>query len=318
MEGSDHLDLNMISYEWLEKTSNPKLLKKALQLLKDDGNYFPELSKAIDDKLQLVDEKYKKKKQNENISEEDIQKCKEELLQFEAQSKQNDKIINQKTSGNNSNDLIMLLHQKEAENEKIKGNELMKTKEFDEAIRYYTKSINMYEHEPTTYCNRALAYIKIKQFTNALNDCNKAIELKKNYIKAFYRRSICFENLQQFNEGFEDLLYVFNDNPQSKDIKDEIQKFQTKWKSTIGKENFEKIEKYIQQKILLASEGRYILENTKIKEKPKSVENNVVKINIKEETIEGPKKINQSEKSINETVNNKREGFKKIQIVEED
>ena len=68
----------------------------------------------------------------------------------------------------------------------------------------------------------------------------------------------------------------------------------------------------------MASEGRYILENTKIKEKPKSVENNVVKINIKEETIEEQKEINQSEKSINETVKNKREGFKKIQIVEED
>ena len=47
----DKLDINMISYEWLDKTTNPKLLKKALQLLKEDGNYFPELSKAIDDKL---------------------------------------------------------------------------------------------------------------------------------------------------------------------------------------------------------------------------------------------------------------------------
>ena len=43
MDAVDKLDINMISYEWLDKTTNPKLLKKALQLLKEDGNYSPEL-----------------------------------------------------------------------------------------------------------------------------------------------------------------------------------------------------------------------------------------------------------------------------------
>ena len=81
----DYLDLNMISFEWLERTSDPKLLKRALKLLKDDGDYFPDLAKAIDEKLQSVDEKYKKRKQNENITLEDIQKCKEEIAQFESE-----------------------------------------------------------------------------------------------------------------------------------------------------------------------------------------------------------------------------------------
>ena len=30
MDAVDKLDINMISYEWLDKTTNPKLLKKAL------------------------------------------------------------------------------------------------------------------------------------------------------------------------------------------------------------------------------------------------------------------------------------------------
>ena len=54
------------------------------------------------------------------------------------------------------------MNEKEADNEKIKGNELMKTKEFDEAVNHYTLSIEFNPIEATTYCNRALALIKLK------------------------------------------------------------------------------------------------------------------------------------------------------------
>ena len=38
----------------------------------------------------------------------------------------------------------------------------MKTKEHHDAVIYYINSIDSYEYEPTTYCNRALAYIQLK------------------------------------------------------------------------------------------------------------------------------------------------------------
>ena len=47
MTDLENLTLNSISYEWLEKTNNPKLLKKAIRLLKEDGGYFPDLENAI-------------------------------------------------------------------------------------------------------------------------------------------------------------------------------------------------------------------------------------------------------------------------------
>lgn len=59
------------------------------------------------------------------------------------------------------------MKEKEAENEKIKGNELMKTKEFDDAIKHYDNAINLNPIESTTYCNRALANIRLK--SNLLN-----------------------------------------------------------------------------------------------------------------------------------------------------
>ena len=38
----------------------------------------------------------------------------------------------------------------------------MKTKDFDEAINHYNNSIRLNPTEPTTFCNRALAFIKTR------------------------------------------------------------------------------------------------------------------------------------------------------------
>ena len=46
-----------------------------------------------------------------------------------------------------------------AESERNKGNEAIKSKDFDEAISFYTKSLGI-DVAASTYCNRALAYLK--------------------------------------------------------------------------------------------------------------------------------------------------------------
>jgi hypothetical protein len=53
------LKLEMIDYDWVEKTNETKELKKALKLLKDDGGFFPHLEQAIEEKLKKVDKKFK-------------------------------------------------------------------------------------------------------------------------------------------------------------------------------------------------------------------------------------------------------------------
>ena len=95
MTDLENLTINSISYEWLEKTNDPKLLKKAIRLLKEDGGYFPDLEAAIDKKLQTLDLKYKKYKETENITLEDINKAKEEMLKFEEEFNKKDKILSE-------------------------------------------------------------------------------------------------------------------------------------------------------------------------------------------------------------------------------
>ena len=330
MTDLENLTLNSISYEWLEKTNEPKLLKKAIKLLKEDGGYFPDLEKAIDDKLQTLDLKYKKYKETENITQEDIAKAKEEMAKFEEEFNKKDKILNEnKDEKNGKNYEILKIERKqEAINEKIKGNELMKTKEYDEAIKHYTKSLRLDEFEPTTYANRALAYIKNTEYGKGLEDCNKAIDLKNDYIKAYYRRGICNMGVKKFKEGMYDFLYVLNDNPSNSDILNKIEELKNKWKN-FNRDEYAEYLKQMNISLNRAKEGKYIGQGN-ITFKGEKGKEGFTKVQIIEDTVEDKKEKKEEKddnkedtKKDNEDNNTKEEkkesgGFKKIQIIEED
>ena len=336
MSDYDNLTINSISYEWLEKTNNPKLLKKAIRLLKEDGGYFPDLENAIDQKLQTLDLKYKKYKETENITQEDINKAKEEMLKFEEEFNKKDKILSEnKDEKNQKNYEILKIERKqEANNEKIKGNELMKTKEYDEAIKHYTKSIRLDDFEPTTYANRALAYIKNTEYGKGLEDCNRAIDLKNDYIKAYYRRGICYTGLKKFKEGMYDFLLVLNDNPSNNDILNKIEELKNKWKD-FNRDEYSEYLKKMNISLNRAKEGKYTGEGN-ITYKGEKGKEGFTKVQIIEDTVEDKKennnninKENDKNEEIKETKEENKEikeekkegtsgGFKKIQIVEED
>lgn len=330
MTDLENLTLNSISYEWLEKTNNPKLLKKAIRLLKEDGGYFPDLENAIDQKLQTLDLKYKKYKETENITQADIDKAKEEMLKFEEEFNKKDKILSEnKDEKNQKNYEILKIERKqEANNEKIKGNELMKTKEYDEAIKHYTKSIRLDEFEPTTYANRALAYIKNTEYGKGLEDCNRAIDLKNDYVKAYYRRGICNMGVKKFKEGMYDFLYVLNDNPSNNDILNKIEELKNKWKD-FNRDEYSEYLKKMNVSLNRAKEGKYIGEGnitfkgekgkegfTKVQIVEDTVEDK--KENIKDKKIEDKKEEIKEEEVKEEEKKENKGGFKKIQIVEED
>ena len=334
----DKLDINAISYEWLEKTNDPKLLRKAIRLLKEDGGYFPDLEKSIDEKLQTLDLKYKKHKEAENVTQEDLNKCKEEMLKFEEEFNKKDQILidNRDNKDKRNYEILKLERKQEANNEKIKGNELMKTKEYDEAIKHYSKSIRLDEFEPTTYANRALAYIKNTEYSKGLDDCNKAIDLKNDYIKAYYRRGICYMGVKKFKEGMLDFLYVLNDNPSNNDILNKIEELNKKWKD-FDIDGYQENEKRMKISLNRAKEGKYSGEGN-ITFKGDKGKEGFTRVQIVEDTVEDKKENAKSEdKNENENKNeekkeeenkevqteeNKEEkktgGFKKIQIIEED
>ena len=91
-----------------------------------------------------------------------------------------------------------------AENERLKGNEFVKAKDFKLAVICYTRSIELNGDEAFTYANRAMAYLKLKEYAACIQDSSKAIELKPGYLKAFHRRGKGYQSLGKFEQAIKD------------------------------------------------------------------------------------------------------------------
>lgn len=114
-------------------------------------------------------------------------------------------------------------NQKIAENERLKGNEFVKSKEYAEAVRAYSRSIELNENEPYTYANRAMAFLKQKCYRQAADDATKAIELKPGYLKAHHRRGKAYLSLNKFEEAIKDFQYILENEPENKDVNKDLQ-----------------------------------------------------------------------------------------------
>lgn len=170
----EDITLNQVDFNWVDNCEEPRFLKKALRLLKEDGGFFPDLEKHIIDKLANLDKKFIKPTNNQRLTPEELKVHTNDILNWENEIKRTDRVINHASKvlsyiiqSENHNErkapeIVSIEKKKLAENEKIKGNEIMKTKEFDLAINHYTISLRYDPYEPTTYCNRALAYIRVK------------------------------------------------------------------------------------------------------------------------------------------------------------
>ena len=207
----------------------------------------------------------------------------------------------------------------------------MKTKDFNDAIKHYSTSLKLDSDEPTTYCNRALAYIRIKRIFNAnlefelgLNDCNNALRLNSDYSKAFYRRAICYLGLKRFQEAFDDLISLLSETPNNKginyfykEILDEINTTKEKWIEFVGKDEYNKYEGGINKRIFNAYNRIEDANNIKkkiITDKPKMEDKKHQQNSRQDESIRQV----ENQENISKAKSNKKEEFKKIAIIEED
>merc|ERR1719489_631452 len=102
-----------------------------------------------------------------------------------------------------------------AQAEKDKGNEAFKAGDFDEALLYYSRSINIH---PTTACinNRALVYIRKKKWLKCLHDCDHVLRMEPGNLKAMMRRATACKELGKLVEAQKDLEYVLKQEPLNK------------------------------------------------------------------------------------------------------
>uniref|UniRef100_A0A803T4M4 Small glutamine-rich tetratricopeptide repeat-containing protein alpha n=1 Tax=Anolis carolinensis TaxID=28377 RepID=A0A803T4M4_ANOCA len=89
----------------------------------------------------------------------------------------------------------------EAERLKAEGNEQMKAENFESAVSFYAKAIELNPANAVYYCNRAAAYSKLGNYAGAVRDCERAIHIDPKYSKAYGRMGLALSSLNKLSEA---------------------------------------------------------------------------------------------------------------------
>jgi DnaJ family protein C protein 7 len=96
---------------------------------------------------------------------------------------------------------------KQAQEERSRGNEYFRNKQYKEACECYTVALSKElstEDRAACFANRAAAKLKLEDYEGALEDCSEALSLDENYWKAKYRRKECYLKLGRYEEALKD------------------------------------------------------------------------------------------------------------------
>jgi len=238
------LNLEDISYEWLQECSDPAQLRRGIKLIEEDGNYFVDLKKEIEKKLmQVQGHSGKPGATKDQMNSEEKQSQIEELMKWKESVERQDGNSANKTNASKPNltlkqSNIPDIDKKKAENEKNKGNEAMASGDFKEAISYYSAAIKFDSTNPIYFSNRAMAHLKLKDYRKAIDDSNSSIELDRKYTKGFYRRAKANEALGNLYSCACDLQEIVHIEPNNKEVAAELAKITSKFNPS-EKSNFE-------------------------------------------------------------------------------
>lgn len=109
--------------------------------------------------------------------------------------------------------------QAEAEALKTQANEFFKGKDYEKAVEFYSRAIELNPGNAIYYGNRSLAYMRTECYGYALADATRAIELDKKYVKGYYRRAASNMALGKFKAALRDYETVVKVRPNDKDAK---------------------------------------------------------------------------------------------------
>lgn len=77
-------------------------------------------------------------------------------------------------------------------------------KDYEKAVEYYSRAIELNPGNAIYYGNRSLAYLRTECYGYALADATRAVELDKKYVKGYYRRAASNMALGKFKAALRD------------------------------------------------------------------------------------------------------------------
>lgn len=91
------------------------------------------------------------------------------------------------------------------------GNEQFKSKNFDEALKFYHYALSIKE-DPVFYSNISACYVSLNDLDKVIEYCNKALQLKPDYSKVLLRRASAYEQKGNFEDAMFDLSVLSLNN----------------------------------------------------------------------------------------------------------
>ena len=86
-----------------------------------------------------------------------------------------------------------------------RGNFMMMLDQIGEALKDYSRSIELYPNYAQAYSNRGAVYLAKGKYPMTVEDCNKAIALKSNYADAYNNRGEAHRESGEFDAALTDL-----------------------------------------------------------------------------------------------------------------
>lgn len=191
--------------------------------------------KACEKRLKEVDPKFKTRDDYNNYTPQDEADANKDVLAFLDEMSSNDNMLRgtDKVSSRKSKNAIFddgsnvskgptdqqkafaatVENKRLAEDARYRGNEYMRSKEHDEAVNAYTRSIDLNPSEAATYCNRAMAYLRMKNYARCIEDAEKTLSMEPDYVKAYHRRGKALLATKKYELAIRDFQYILERNP---------------------------------------------------------------------------------------------------------
>ncbi len=96
--------------------------------------------------------------------------------------------------------------------------------EHDKAINEYLKAIDINSQNDTAYYNMGLSYAKTEEYGKAMDLYTKAIEINPIYENAYYQLALIYEYLKKYEKTIELYKKVIELNPDNKKAKENLER----------------------------------------------------------------------------------------------
>ncbi len=122
----------------------------------------------------------------------------------------------------------------EANNYFYKGYNAVESGNYNDAIKYFTKNLEIFPNNAKAYYNRGRIYYNLQNYDNAISDFTKAIQLNPDFAEAYNNRGVTYGDLQNYDKAIPDFTKAIQINP------DDAEAYYSRGLTYYGLRNYDK------------------------------------------------------------------------------